>query len=243
MQKIMIFVLASTLFTGCATYRVYDMPSERTKTTTVLQDTIVGIAKPKTAIAGYEDAVVFIGNSHSFLVQEDTSTFAPVNFQKIFEHADLNYLYIDNNATNLNAFVTSVKQGIVPKPRKIALNNFLQNQEGTHSFNLKFVKPIGQMQTGEKQTLERLGMACNDKEYANYLVCHRPLTAKFTLVQNPNNKNIAQYTLKQPLGVQAYDTQVVGKSYAPKLLLPLAVAFDIVTFPIQAIMLANIDWH
>lgn len=249
MKKLALMFIGALLLQSCATYRVMSSGEQsRYKSDLQFKDEIVSIAKPKTPIQGYEDAVVFLGKNHTFLVQERPNTaFAPVNFNKIFQHADLNHLYIDNNPSlGLDNFVKSVHQGVIPKPKEIELDNLLSSNEHTHSFYLTFIKPVNQLQKGEKETMQNLGMSCYDtyEPYPQYLVCYRSLNAKFTLVQNPTNAQQSKYGLKQPLTVGVYKvTEIQGSGKANYILLPLAVAFDIVTFPVQYIMLSNADWR
>lgn len=248
MVKITIAIGLTLLLQSCATYHLINSSEEsRFKSNLLFRDEIISIAKPAKPIAGYEDAVVFMGREHTFLVQEQSSTaFAPVNFQKIFTHADLNHLYINNNSSlGLDNFVESIHQDKIPTPKEIRLDNMLSTQQHTHSFYLTFVKPINQVQKGEKETMQGLGMACYDKyeKYPQYLVCYRLLHSKFTLAQNPMNGNQTKYGLKQPLKISVFNVQEVEGRKSSRLLLPLAVAFDIATFPVQFIMLQNADWR
>lgn len=238
-------LVMSLILSSCATYKVFsDISDTKTKTVSLLKDEFIAITKPSKPIQNHEDAVVFVGKKHTFLVKELSPTaFAPVNFSQIFEHADLNYLYIENNAIGLDKFVKSVHEGVIPKPRKIDLHASGKESKYTHGFYLKFIKPKNKVQKGEKQTMQALGMACLD-DYENYLVCYRSLTAEFILVQNPQNMNQVKYGLKQPLAAEIYHNESIERKVKPEyLLMPLTIAFDIVTFPVQFIMLQNASWN
>lgn len=92
MKKLAIAVAlgVATIFgvSGCAHTQSMIHDSQKNIRNVLFSDTIVSIAKPKTAIVNHASTVIFVGNQHDYLVEGDT------DLAMIFDGLDLTHLTI-----------------------------------------------------------------------------------------------------------------------------------------------------
>lgn len=182
-------------------------------------DTIIAIGKPATVIKDHEHALVLAGQKYNYLIEDGSH-----RLKRIFESVALRYLTID-----------------LPKSKHIAIKQSGDGFTCSSDFgcadriSLNFKKPMSQTTAQDKKHLETLGFYCYD--FSNtHLECsyssHRP-----ALIPTQKNGSTLTHRLKQSINITLYEFHPHKgqlKRATTMLFVPLAIAFDIITFPIQA---------
>ncbi|WP_111860717.1 hypothetical protein [Acinetobacter sp. CFCC 10889] len=228
----------STLISACATHALFgnSTTETNTKTSIALQDQIVAIGHTSKPVKGFENALVLVGKQHSFFVQPNNDANNPSYlFQRIFTEIDLKSVYLapslgHNTTTQIN---THQNNHII-----LELNEKIQNNRSVpYDASLYFIKASKDVSKNEKNQLLSLGFQCQTalEDYPQQTVCSREINTEITLASKVQNANSLPYKLKQPIDIQ-YKVTSTSKDYSRqffKVLTPVTVAFDIVTFPIQ----------
>lgn len=196
---------------------------------TDMSDTIIAIGKPAKPIQGYENALVLAGQKHSYLIHNHDKT---DSLKRILDTMDLRYLHIN-----------------LPTNHQIAVKQSGNGFACTSSFgcaeriSLSFKKPLNQVKNieTEKQQLRKLNFYCSDvlshHTYKTHLVCdYITYNTAFIPIQSAQNHANLTHRFKEPVPITHYEFRKHKgqiERTAKKALIPLALAFDIVTFPIQ----------
>ena len=189
-------------------------------------DTIIAIGKPAAPIEGIEHAIVFAGKKRSYLVQGAKRN---REFIDILEQVDLAYFsFKPMPAFNAPYFRIRIgEQGCT-------------SQQGCIALRLWFEKPSHLLAAGETAKLEKFDFTCHDGFAGGMTRCTKNLW-RLPMTVAPAVKNIdnLQYRLPQPTTLKFYHYQpdkAEAEEKRLKALMPFAKAFDIITFPIQLIM-------
>ena len=191
-----------------------------------LTDTIIAIGTPATPIQGIKHAIVFAGEKRSYLVQ---SANRDREFIDILEQVDLAYFsFKPMPAFNAPYFRIRIgEQGCTSK-------------QGCIASILWFEKPTHLLMAGETAKLEGFDFTCHDGFTGGMTRCTKNLwRLPVTVAPAVKNINTLAYRLPQPTTLKFYNYQpdkALAEEKRLKALMPLAKAFDIITFPIQLIM-------
>ena len=249
---------SSIVLNSCATaslvsYTKTDHVEEHVKN--VLSENVIAVGYPNKPIKGYEDAMILAGKNYSFLVQPavDSHTSSDI-FRRIFAQVDLGSLYIDT----LPSYSTyNVQQKTQANSNQLVINidgNKTSKIKDIPTFiGLLYAKPINEIKRNEQLQLENFGFECQTAIIAEQqnMICQRIVRIELTVASTVQNIDQINHKLKQPMTVQLneeWNTRDNTNKFGVALL-PVSVAVDIVTFPIQAIgagllyaALANADW-
>ena len=189
-------------------------------------DTIIAVGKPAAPIQGVEHAIVFAGEKRSYLVQ---SAKRDREFIDILEQVDLAYFsFKPMPAFNAPYFRIRIgEQGCT-------------SAQGCIATILWFEKPTNLLAAGETARLEGFDFTCHDGFAGGMTRCTKNLW-RLPVTVAPAVKNIEtlSYRLRQPTTLKFYHYQpdkALAEEKRLKTLMPFAKAFDIITFPIQFIM-------
>ncbi|WP_201549963.1 hypothetical protein [Psychrobacter fjordensis] len=233
---------SSIVLNGCATTALSDYTkSDNTKDhkKNILSESVIAVGYPNKPIQGYEDAMILAGKNYSFLVQPVVSVDTSSDlFKRIFTQVDLGSLYIDTNPSYSNQDVQKKTQA---DSNKLVLDvksdesNQIKNVPA--NIGLIYAKPINVLKLNEQSQLERFGFECKTAIVAEQpnLICQRAVNIKLTVASAVQNINEVNYKLKQPLNIQLnykWKTSSNANKFGV-VLLPVAMAVDIVTFPVQ----------
>lgn len=207
----------------------------------VLSENVIAVGYPNKPIKGYEDAMILAGKNYSFLVQPavDSHTSSDI-FRRIFAQVDLGSLYIDT----LPSYSTyNVQQKTQANSNQLVINidgNKTSKIKDIPTFiGLLYAKPINEIKRNEQLQLENFGFECQTAIIAEQqnMICQRIVRIELTVASAVQNIDQINHKLKQPLTIQLNQKWEVS-DHANKLgvvLLPVTMAVDIVTFPIQAV--------
>ena len=189
-------------------------------------DTIIAVGKPAAPIQGVEHAIVFAGEKHSYLVQ---SANRDLEFMDILDQVDLAYFsFKPMPAFNAPYFRIRIgEQGCI-------------SAQGCIATILWFEKPTHLLVAGETAKLEGFDFNCHDGFSGGMTRCTKNLW-RLPVTVAPAVKNIETltYRLPQPTTLKFYTYQpdkALAEEKRLKTLIPIAKAFDIITFPVQLIM-------
>lgn len=191
---------------------------------TIVKDAITAVAKPKTPIPNHEGAMVLVGQQHSFLVKPYLGD-SPYLFNQIFDKVDLSHLYITFPSNK-------------DSQRVFDLNVYQNQKNPTSAINMvhfSFVKPTKNVKTSEQKTLTDLGFRCETGTLDNqeYLVCKTEVRSQFIVAEQVRNAKDLPYQFKEPLTLHFYSEEQYEKTRPQyMLLMPLALAIDVVMVPI-----------
>ena len=235
---------SSIVLNSCATisltdYAKNDNTKEHTKN--VLSESVIAVGYPNKPIQGYEDAMILAGKNYSFLVEPVVSANTQSDlFKRIFAQVDLGSLYIDTQSSYTNR---NIQQKTQAGSNELILD--VENDESNQIKNvpttvgLLYAKPISALKINEQSKLESFGFECKTAivtEQQN-LICQRAVNVELTVASAVQNINDVNYKLKQPLNIQLnykWETGSNANKFSA-VLLPVAMAVDIVTLPIQAL--------
>ena len=188
-----------------------------------LTDTIIAVGKPPVPIQGVEHAIVFAGEKHSYLVQ---SANRDLEFMDILDQVDLAYFsFKPMPAFNAPYFRIRIgEQGCT-------------SAQGCIATILWFEKPTHLLVAGETAKLEGFDFTCHDGFTGGMTRCTKDLW-RLPVTVAPVVKNIETlaYRLPQPATLKVYNYQpnkALKEEEKLKAMMPLAKAFDIISFPIQ----------
>ena len=189
-------------------------------------DTIIAVGKPAAPIQGAEHAIVFAGEKRSYLVQ---SANRDREFMEILEQVDLAYFYFKPMPA-FNAPYFRIRIG----------EQGCTSAQGCIATILWFEKPTHLLAAGETAKLEGFDFTCHDGFVGGMTRCTKNLW-RLPVTVAPAVKNIETlaYRLPQPTTLKFYHYQpdkALAEEKRLKALMPFAKAFDIITFPIQFIM-------
>lgn len=194
-------------------------------------DTIIAVGKPAVPIQGVEHAIVFAGEKRSYLVQ---SANRDREFMDILDQVDLSYFYFKPMPA-FNAPYFRIRIG----------EQGCTSEQGCIATILWFEKPTHLLAANETAKLETFDFTCHDGFAGGITRCTKDLW-RLPVTVAPVVKNIDSlaYRLPQPTTVKFYSYQpdkTIAEEKRLKALMPLAKAFDIITFPIQFIIVKGID--
>ena len=188
-----------------------------------LTDTIIAVGKPPVPIQGVEHAIVFAGEKHSYLVQSANRDRELID---ILNHVDLAYFsFKPMPAFNAPYFRIRIgEQGCT-------------SAQGCIATILWFEKPTHLLVAGETAKLEGFDFTCHDGFTDGMTRCTKDLW-RLPVTVAPVVKNIETlaYRLPQPATLKVYNYQpnkALKEEEKLKAMMPLAKAFDIISFPIQ----------
>lgn len=195
---------------------------------TLLKDSYVAIAKPKTPIAGYPNALLLIGKNSTLILtpaKADDVKF----FQKLSEF-DLRYLFLGTTSTQI----------AVKTP-----NHTIDQVE--ELISVKFSRHVDLPASAkEKQLFAETGFRLTSDDSAIYgkgdvrFEYSKDLKLNITAIPALPNANLT-HTFRQPIELEFYRSE---EKYSPAkatvsavspLLFLAALAIDVVTLPIQAV--------
>ncbi|MFC0820909.1 hypothetical protein [Moraxella marmotae] len=222
--KMLMCAAAVSALAGCATSQLLESPKTTTHTTTekvtLLEDKVVAFGRP-TANAGVsESSVVIVGETNSYVLTD-----GGVQLIGLLSTLDPKNIKVDNQLT----FYSAQNDG-----------------KFTGKMNLSYAKLQDEFQRSDLQYfLQNDATECtndSDKRINAQRFCFEIVIsgAVYPKVSNYNLVRSQLTPLSRPYSVSIYteqkNTEVVhsGKNNAQKLvLLPLALAFDVITLPLQ----------
>lgn len=189
-------------------------------------DTIIAVGKPAAPIQGVEHAIVFAREKRSYLVQ---SANRDREFMDILDQVDLAYF----SFKPMPAFNAPYFRIRIGEQRCISA-------QGCIATILWFEKPTHLLVAGETAKLEGFDFTCHDGFSGGMTRCTKNLW-RLPMTVAPAVKNIdtLSYRLRQPTTLKFYNYQpdkALAEEKRLRTLMPIAKAFDIITFPIQLIM-------
>lgn len=240
---LLVTILGSAgLLNGCATTNLADYAKAdnvKKHEKKVLSENVIAVGYPSQTVKGYENAMILAGSNYSFLVQPATSAnTSPDLFKRLFSEVDLSALYID---TQPSYSTLNTERKTQATSNKLVLD--VKNDESQQikdapvSVGFIYAKPIEMIKLNEQKQLEDFGFECktiNVAEQSN-LVCLRSVDAEITVATAVQNINEVNYRLKQPLTIELnykWQTSSNANKFSA-VLLPVTMAVDIVTLPIQ----------
>lgn len=246
---------SSIVLNGCATTVLSDFTKRdrmKNHTKNILSENVIAVGYPNKPIQGYEDAMILAGKNYSFLVQPVVSSHTSSDiFSRIFSQVDLGSLYIDTNPSSYSSapeaqttFGTrDIQKKIQADSNELILNidrdRSSQVKHVSTRINLVYAKPINEVKNNEQPQLENLGFTCQTSVIAEQqsLACQRPVHIEITVASAVQNIDQINHKLKQPMTIQLNEEwRARDSTYNLGIaLLPVSVAVDIVTLPIQAI--------
>lgn len=200
---------------------------------TLLKDSYVAIAKPKTPIAGYPNALLLIGKNSTLILTPQNAD--DVKFFQNLSQFDMRYLflYLDYYSGDGNKI-------------EVKTPNYTINQVET-LVRVKFSRHVDlPATTKEKQLLAELGFELTSNNNAVYsrddvrFEYGKDVELNITAIPALPNANLT-HTFRQPIELEFYRSE---EKYSPTkatiaavspLLFLTALAIDVVTFPIQAV--------
>ncbi|KAA0913597.1 hypothetical protein [Psychrobacter sp. ANT_WB68] len=193
-------------------------------------DIIIAVGKPAAPIQGVEHAIVFAGEKRSYLVQ---SINRDSEFIDILDQVDLAYFSFKPMAS-IDTPHFNIRIG----------EKGCTSTQGCIATTLWFEKPTHLLVASETAKLEGFDFTCNDGFAGGITRCTKSLwRLPVTVAPAVKNINTLSYRLHQPTTLNFYNYQpdkALAEEKRLKALMPLAKAFDIITFPIQFIMVEGI---
>ncbi|WP_439258255.1 hypothetical protein [Lonepinella sp. BR2271] len=188
-------------------------------------DIVLAIAKAKQPIKGYEQAMILVGQKQSYLIQDTDSKRNILN--KIFtQQVDFTNLIVGPHL--------DYHEKREYFPIKLGNHNGC-NTESCLAVDLSFFKERDINSKQEEQKLEKIGFECNSA-WPTYLDC-RLDNIQFSIQTAsaiPTSK--LEYQFKKPMQIKFLNYTPNGGNVSRsimKALIPVTLAIDIVTFPIQ----------
>lgn len=241
--KLIAVALSSIGLASCTTVMLKEninSAKSRHKAKTVLEDRLIAVGRAKNPIANHEHAVVLAGKNFSYLISPSQSLKqSPQLFQEILTQVDLQYAHMSQTAVSAQDPNTRTEKPAV-QTLQFEMND--TEAEDTHStffgrLYINFIKPVDLLKTGEQKQLEALQFKCATPS-SGLLSCYRQIEVNIQLATAINTKQNLQHTLNNPVFIKVVtnkDGLMLSKAanagkYA---LLPLTVAIDLVTSPIQ----------
>lgn len=212
MKKIsfILAILISMGLSGCATSMVGSLSNQSQQRTLQFSDTLFAIGKPKTTIAKYPDALVLAGEKNYYLLTSYDQA-----LPNIFANFNLNQLRILE--------IGDVEES---PTQKAYYANVL----------IEYRKAKNQISPAEQAILqkERGGFSCTEQTSHQTKVveleCRKRMQVNLLPIKKPAEQKL-QHTFSTPQKLNFYSGH--SRTTSAKYLYPLALAVDIVTFPVQ----------
>lgn len=228
--KISLTLSVLSVLSGCfATMALHDKATQSdTRTQVHLSDTITHIGIPKKPLKDYPHALVMVGNKQSYLLTSPHTT-RPSLLKDIFTQLDTSHLYIkptnNPNAQTQNHY-------------NISIHHHCHTQNKLcDTVWLHYQKPTAKLHKHEQSKLVNLGFDCRTTHQE--LICQQEVGFEIHLAQISANQNLP-HRLKQPIHFQAVSEEYhTTTNKGLMLLTPVAVGIDIVTFPIQFLIISH----
>lgn len=221
-------LLAVSTLSGCATTQLIDGDSSRyqrttTQTINLVDDTVVAFGKPATQVAGIpSDGVVIVGEKHSYVLTQ-----GGYQFSQLLTNLDPRYIQVTRSLDFYSPKNDGRFQGSFEISYRKVKSDFSKN-------DIDFVLRSG----GTECTTE------SDNRMNAQRFCFKvPLEgAVYPVVNNLSLLQSKFKSLSRPYKVSIYTettqttTEYNGTNPVAKLvLLPFALAFDVITLPIQLV--------
>ncbi|MDO4897181.1 MAG: hypothetical protein Q3971_07445 [Moraxella sp.] len=228
--SVMVILAIMPLLSGCfATMMLHDSAKKTTTDTKVhLSDTITHIGAPKTPLSDHPHALVMVGNRQSYLLTSP-SAHRPSLLKDIFTQIDTTHLYIRPKSQ-----VSDDKQNLYQI--SVSDNHCYAQNKLCDTVWLHYQKPVSALKKGEKAQLQNLGFTCNNTP--STLECTQKVGVHIHLVNKITNHHLP-HRLKQPIELRVVEELYHHKTNKGLMLLtPVAVGVDVVTFPVQFLMVS-----
>lgn len=217
-----VLLVLSGCYANRALIEAVDKSQESRWVATDTKDIIIAIGKPAKPIEGYENALVLVGQQHNYLIE---STEGKNQLKRVFETVDLHHLSV------------YLPDGHIAVKEAGDWRSCPSTYGCAWDIILRYEKPNAHISLKEQNDLKNLGFYCSggvmDK---NQTVCsYYPHKVSFIPVQSSNPSDLS-YRLKQPVPIIRYAFHKnKGKMtrVANIALSPIAIVFDVVTFPVQ----------
>lgn len=249
-KKIIKLIGLSTVgiyLSGCSTILLSswsDQGSVENKSNLIFEDHIISYGIPKVAIKDYENAIALAGTKQSYLVKPVKSeNVSDQILRRIYQTVDLKHLIFFGEESINDPSSVIDRQSQSESLNLLSFNDYIPNKPLQQSLTFLFVKPASELKDNEKVTLESLNFRCQYQftglgtEGEKLLVCKQKIPIEFTITQKAKNTDQLTDTFRKAIDLKIYSTTQVSRMTARKVvavpLYPLAVAFDIVTSPIQ----------
>lgn len=222
-------LLVALLTTGCATKSLLEKDGyktstrERTIQVPLITDTVVAFAKPARTINGLpQDSVVIAGQQNSYVLTQGGANFIHVISQLDPKHIKINQKLLFLSAKNDGHFAGNVEL------QYVKLKSELSNKE----LNF-FIEQAARECSEYNDTKMDAQRFCFKFNLAGvvYPAANNLNTLQSNMTQLSKPYQVSIYTEKK----EAYQTSSNGTNPLEKLvLLPFAVAIDVITLPFQA---------
>lgn len=247
MDYIKLAVVGATvsLLSGClATSALQSQWSDETEDVgrPFLEDTIHAMGKPTKPIKDHPHALVLAGEKYDYLLEGYHQT---AIVHDIFTSLDTRHLFFGNDDfdpfTNLNKnqqITIYSSLGATASMPSYAMYQAKRIGVRATSTVVHFIKPTNQVSQTETHTLTTLNFQCTTKavQHIHYTHCQRQTPIEFTPITKTIDITKLEHRFTTPYQLHAnyiHEKSSVGKNAGIALLMPLAVAVDIVTFPFQ----------
>lgn len=244
--KILATAISISLLSGCiVSNKLSSQWSDEEEGSRIfLEDNIHAIGRPIKPVKDYPYALVLAGEKYDYLVQSDEYK-APSTVQSIFNGFDTRYLFIGNE--DYNPFDNLKKdQSITLKigmARTASLQSYAMYQAkkygvGASDAQLHFIKPAKDVNADEKEMLTTFKFNCTTQhaQKITYTHCQRKTPIELIPIKKTIDISQLEHRFNKPYRIQAsyiHEKNSTLKNAGVALLMPLAIAIDIVTFPIQ----------
>ncbi|MGM8885020.1 hypothetical protein ACS8FD_03665 [Psychrobacter sp. 1U2] len=195
-----------------------------------LTDTLIAVGKPSAPIEGVDNALVFAGEKRSYLVQ---STNRDSELTDILNYVDLAYFsFKPMPAFDAPYFRIRVGEEGCP------------SVQGCIATILWFEKPTHLLAAGKTVKLEGFDFTCHDGFAGGMTRCTKNLwRLPVTVAPAVQNIDALHYRLSPPTTLKFYHyhpDKAIAEEKRLKALMPFAKAFDIITFPVQLIIVEGL---
>lgn len=189
----------------------------------LLEDELVAIGTPKTALQGHADAWVLVGKKHGYLM---TVSGKPAGYlNKVLHSVDARYLRIQGQYARdgLGAVLIAER----PEQRKLF-----------EQVRLDYRKPLAQVSASERQRLQDLGFYCNALSSSAVYDCSLGLNAQYHIISaaKPTGSKVYRFAQPHPFKITLRsdgNATATASTWRQKALLPLTLVVDVVTAPVQ----------
>lgn len=223
--------LSSCIATEKLDYQLMKQEDEKWVADERFTDSLIAIGKPSSPIEGIDHALVFAGEKRSYLVQSNNKD---SELTDILDQVDLAYFsFKPMPAFNASYFRIRIgEQGCL-------------SAQGCIATILWFEKPTHLLATDETTNLEAFDFTCHDGFAKGMTRCTKHLwRLPVTVAPAVQNIDALPYRFSQPITVKFYNYQPNKANIEEKkltALMPLAKAFDIITFPLQFIIIEGLN--
>lgn len=193
-------------------------------------DTLIAVGKPSIPIKGLDNAIVFAGEKQSYVVQTENRD---SEFIDILDQVDLAYFsFKPMPPSNTQHFEIRIDE------------KGCRSAQSCMAMTLWFEKPTHLLATNETSIFKKLEFNCDDGFAGGMTRCtknmwHLPVTVAPAV----SNIEHLQHKFSPPTTIKFYTYQPDKgdtKQKRLKALMPFAKAFDIITFPIQFIIVEGV---